>query len=169
MHRLSSSLMRISRRRRKARSSSKIQECRADVRVRESHVCARIGREGVHCRAFVPLVAALKVGNGVDAGVQIGPLIDQAGVNKVEAHVRDATSHGAHVRVGGHRPAEREHGYFFEPTVLTDVRDDMLVMREETFGPVAPIATFDSEDEVLAARQSGGRLGLAAHFYTRGI
>ncbi|HSY80260.1 MAG TPA: NAD-dependent succinate-semialdehyde dehydrogenase [Gemmatimonadaceae bacterium] len=118
--------------------------------------------------AFVPLVAALKVGNGVDAGVQIGPLIDQAGVNKVEAHVRDATSHGAHVRVGGHRPAERDHGYFFEPTVLTDVRDDMLVMREETFGPVAPIATFDSEDEVLE-RANRGPFGLAAYFYTRDL
>ncbi|HXB27592.1 MAG TPA: NAD-dependent succinate-semialdehyde dehydrogenase [Gemmatimonadaceae bacterium] len=118
--------------------------------------------------AFVPLVAALKVGNGVDAGVQIGPLIDQAGVNKVEAHVRDATSHGAHVRVGGHRPAERDHGYFFEPTVLTDVRDDMLVMREETFGPVAPIATFDSEDEVME-RANRGPFGLAAYFYTRDL
>jgi succinate-semialdehyde dehydrogenase / glutarate-semialdehyde dehydrogenase len=118
--------------------------------------------------AFVPLVAALKVGNGVDAGVQIGPLIDQAGVNKVEAHVRDATSHGAHVRAGGHRPAERDHGYFFEPTVLTDVRDDMLVMREETFGPVAPIATFESEDEVMA-RANRGPFGLAAYFYTRDL
>jgi len=118
--------------------------------------------------AFVPVVAALKVGNGVDAGVQIGPLIDQAGVNKVEAHVRDATSHGAHVRVGGHRPAERDHGYFFEPTVLTDVRDDMLVMREETFGPVAPIATFDSEDEVME-RANRGPFGLAAYFYTRDL
>jgi succinate-semialdehyde dehydrogenase/glutarate-semialdehyde dehydrogenase len=118
--------------------------------------------------AFVPLVAALKVGNGVDAGVQIGPLIDQAGVNKVEAHVRDATSHGAHVRVGGQRPAERDHGYFFEPTVLTDVRDDMLVMREETFGPVAPIATFESEDEVLE-RANRGPFGLAAYFYTRDL
>jgi succinate-semialdehyde dehydrogenase / glutarate-semialdehyde dehydrogenase len=118
--------------------------------------------------AFVPLVAALKVGNGVDAGVQIGPLIDQAGVNKVETHVRDATSHGAHVRVGGHRPAERDHGYFFEPTVLTDVRDEMLVMREETFGPVAPIATFDSEDEVLE-RANRGPYGLAAYFYTRDL
>ena len=118
--------------------------------------------------AFVPLVAALKVGNGVDAGVQIGPLIDQAGVNKVEAHVRDATSHGARVRVGGQRPAERDHGYFFEPTVLTDVRDDMLVMREETFGPVAPIATFDSEDEVLE-RANRGPFGLAAYFYTRDL
>jgi succinate-semialdehyde dehydrogenase/glutarate-semialdehyde dehydrogenase len=118
--------------------------------------------------AFVPLVAALKVGNGVDAGVQIGPLIDQAGVNKVEAHVRDATSHGAQVRVGGHRPAERDHGYFFEPTVLTDVRDDMLVMREETFGPVAPIATFESEDEVIE-RANRGPFGLAGYFYTRDL
>jgi succinate-semialdehyde dehydrogenase/glutarate-semialdehyde dehydrogenase len=118
--------------------------------------------------AFVPLVAALKVGNGVDAGVQIGPLIDQAGVTKVEAHVRDAMSHGAHVRVGGRRPAERDHGYFFEPTVLTDVRDDMLVMREETFGPVAPIATFESEDEVIA-RANRGPFGLAAYFYTRDL
>ena len=116
--------------------------------------------------AFVPLVAALKVGNGVDAGVQVGPLIDQAGVNKVEAHVGDATSHGAQVRVGGHRPAG--HGYFYEPTVLTGVSDDMLVMREETFGPVAPIATFESEDEVIE-RANRGPYGLAAYFYTRDL
>jgi succinate-semialdehyde dehydrogenase / glutarate-semialdehyde dehydrogenase len=116
--------------------------------------------------AFTTLVQALTVGNGLDAGVQIGPLIDQAGVNKVEAHVRDATSRGAHVRTGGHRPAGR--GNFFEPTVLTDVSDDMLVMREETFGPVAPIATFDSDDEVLT-RANRGPYGLAAYFYTRDL
>ncbi|HZS61574.1 MAG TPA: NAD-dependent succinate-semialdehyde dehydrogenase [Gemmatimonadaceae bacterium] len=116
--------------------------------------------------AFVPLVQSLKVGNGVDAGVTIGPLIDQAGVNKVETHVADATSHGAHVRIGGHRPSGR--GYFFEPTVLTDVKDSMLVMREETFGPVAPIATFESEDEVIE-RANRGPYGLAGYFYTRDL
>lgn len=116
--------------------------------------------------AFVPLVKALTVGNGVDAGVQVGPLIDQAGVAKVETHVADARSHGAHVRTGGHRPSGR--GYFYEPTVLTDVRDDMLVMREETFGPVAPIATFENEDEVIE-RANRGPYGLAAYFYTRDL
>jgi len=118
-------------------------------------------------KAFVPLVQALKVGNGLDAGVQIGPLIDEAGVAKAEAHVRDAVSRGARVTVGGHRP-DRNGGYFFEPTVLTDVSDDMLVMREETFGPVAPIATFESDDEVLA-RANRGPYGLAGYFYTKDL
>jgi succinate-semialdehyde dehydrogenase / glutarate-semialdehyde dehydrogenase len=118
-------------------------------------------------KAFVSLVQALKVGNGLDAGVQIGPLIDEAGVAKAEAHVRDAVSRGARVTVGGHRP-DRSGGYFFEPTVLTDVSDDMLVMREETFGPVAPIATFESDDEVLA-RANRGPYGLAGYFYTKDL
>jgi succinate-semialdehyde dehydrogenase / glutarate-semialdehyde dehydrogenase len=118
--------------------------------------------------AFTPLVQALKVGNGLDAGVQIGPLIDQAGVNKAENHVRDAVAHGARVAVGGHRPATSNGGFFFEPTILTDVKDDMLVMREETFGPVAPIATFESEDEVIE-RANRGPYGLAAYFYTRDL
>jgi succinate-semialdehyde dehydrogenase/glutarate-semialdehyde dehydrogenase len=118
--------------------------------------------------AFTPLVQALKVGNGLDAGVQIGPLIDQAGVTKAENHVRDAVAHGARVAVGGHRPTTNNGGFFFEPTILTDVRDDMLVMREETFGPVAPIATFESEDEVIE-RANRGPYGLAAYFYTRDL
>ncbi len=118
--------------------------------------------------AFRPLVAALTVGDGMTAGVQVGPLIDGAGLEKVERHVRDAVSRGATVRVGGKRPAGRDQGYFFEPTILTDVADDMLVMREETFGPVAPIAVFESEDEVLE-RANRGPFGLAAYAYTRDL
>jgi succinate-semialdehyde dehydrogenase/glutarate-semialdehyde dehydrogenase len=123
---------------------------------------------GPFTEALRPLVAALKLGNGLDAGVQIGPLIDDAGLKKVESQVTQATAAGARVLVGGHRPATFDRGFFFEPTLLTDVTDDMLVMREETFGPVAPIATFDREDDVLA-RANRGPFGLAAYIYTRDL
>jgi succinate-semialdehyde dehydrogenase / glutarate-semialdehyde dehydrogenase len=118
--------------------------------------------------AFEPLVASLTVGDGMRAGVQVGPLIDAAGVQKVETQVRDAVTHGAHVLVGGARPSDAGAGYFFEPTLLTDVRDEMLVMREETFGPVAPVTTFDHDDEVIA-RANNGPFGLAAYLYTRDL
>jgi succinate-semialdehyde dehydrogenase/glutarate-semialdehyde dehydrogenase len=118
--------------------------------------------------AFEPLVRSLTVGDGMHDGVDIGPLIDAAGVAKVESQVRDAVAHGAQILVGGDRPTDAGAGYFFEPTLLTDVRDDMLVMREETFGPVAPVTTFDHDDEVIA-RANRGPFGLAAYLYTRDL
>ena len=118
--------------------------------------------------AFEPLVRSLTVGDGMHDGVDIGPLIDAAGVAKVESQVRDAVAHGAQILVGGDRPTDVGAGYFFEPTLLTEVRDDMLVMREETFGPVAPVTTFDHDDEVIA-RANRGPFGLAAYLYTRDI
>ena len=118
--------------------------------------------------AFEPLVRALTVGDGMRDGVEIGPLIDAAGVAKVESQVRDAVAHGAQILVGGDRPTDAGAGYFFEPTLLTDVHDDMLVMREETFGPVAPVTTFDHDDEVIA-RANRGPFGLAAYLYTRDL
>jgi succinate-semialdehyde dehydrogenase / glutarate-semialdehyde dehydrogenase len=123
---------------------------------------------GAFTEALRPLVAALKLGNGLDAGVHIGPLIDDAGLKKVEAQVTQATAAGARILVGGHRPSTFDRGYFFEPTILTNVTDDMLVMREETFGPVAPIAAFDREDDVVA-RANRGPFGLAAYIYTRDL
>ena len=123
---------------------------------------------GAFVEAFEPLVAALTVGDGMRDGVQVGPLIDAAGVQKVETQLRDAVTHGAHVLVGGDRPTDAGPGYFFAPTLLTDVRDDMLIMREETFGPLAPVSTFDHDDEVLA-RANRGPFGLAAYLYTRDL
>jgi len=123
---------------------------------------------GAFLEAFEPLVRALTVGDGVRDDVHIGPLIDAAGLAKAESHVRDAVDAGARVRVGGGRPSDAGAGYFFEPTLLTEVGDGMQVMREETFGPVAPVTTFDRDDELLA-RANHGPYGLAAYLYTNDL
>src|SRR6202035_619158 len=101
-------------------------------------------------------------------GVQIGPLIDAAAIEKVEAHVRDAVGSGARVLAGGARPHEVERGYSYAPTLLSGVTDAMRVMREETFGPVAPVAAFETEDEVVR-RANAGPFGLAAYLYTNAL
>ena len=118
--------------------------------------------------ALTPLVRALTVGDGTLDGVQVGPLIDTAGVQKVEAHVRDATTSGARVLVGGSRPPHLTRGNFYAPTLLDGATDTMRVMREETFGPVAPVARFESEAEVLR-RANAGPFGLAAYLYTNDL
>ena len=110
--------------------------------------------------------ATLKVGSGFDAGVQQGPLIDANALAKVEAHVADAVSKGAKVLTGG-KPHERG-GTFYAPTVLANVTNDMLVAREETFGPVAPVFRFASDEEAVAAANST-EFGLAAYFYSRDV
>jgi succinate-semialdehyde dehydrogenase / glutarate-semialdehyde dehydrogenase len=120
--------------------------------------------------AFAARVAALKVGNGLAPETQVGPLIDQAALQKVRSHVADATSNGASVLVGG-QPFETERngsGTFWQPTVLVNATAEMLVAREETFGPVAPLIPFDSEDEVVALANATD-YGLAAYFYSRDI
>jgi len=111
-------------------------------------------------------VKALKVGPGTEAGVTQGPLINDEAVEKVEAHVRDATTHGARVVVGGKRHALG--GTFFEPTVLANVTPDMLIFREETFGPVAPLIRFKDDAEVVALANRT-EFGLASYFYSRDI
>src|SRR5690606_37790864 len=88
--------------------------------------------------------AALKVGNGLDEGVEIGPLVDKDGYDKVVKHVQDAVDKGAKVLVGGDGRAEND-SYFYNPTVLLNASSDMLVMNEETFGPVAPIMSFQTD------------------------
>jgi succinate-semialdehyde dehydrogenase/glutarate-semialdehyde dehydrogenase len=110
--------------------------------------------------------ATLKVGRGSDDGVQQGPLIDAAALAKVEAHVGDALAKGAKVETGGRRHALG--GTFYEPTVLSGVRDSMLVASEETFGPVAPVFRFREDAEVVAAANAS-EFGLAAYFYSRDI
>lgn len=108
----------------------------------------------------------LVVGPGLEGETHQGPLINQAAVDKVERHIADATSNGAKVALGG-----RAHvlgGTFFEPTILTDVTQDMLVAREETFGPVAPIFRFETEDEAIAMANDS-EFGLAAYFYSQNI
>ena len=107
-------------------------------------------------------VKALKVGAGAEDGVMIGPLIDLAGLAKVEDHVADAVAKGARVVLGGKRHARG--GTFFEPTVLADVTTQMKIAREETFGPVAPLFRFQREDEAIAMANDT-EFGLAAYFY----
>ncbi|QCO14111.1 NADP-dependent succinate-semialdehyde dehydrogenase I [Azospirillum brasilense] len=112
-------------------------------------------------------VKALKVGPGLTTeGAQQGPLIDMAAVEKVEDHIRDATEKGARVVLGGKR--HELGGSFFEPTILADVTPAMKVAREETFGPVAPLFRFETEEEAVRMANDT-EFGLAAYFYSRDI
>ena len=111
-------------------------------------------------------VGDLRVGNGLEAGVEQGPLIDEAAVQKVEQHVADATAKGARVACGGQRHSLG--GTFYEPTVLTGVTPDMQIAHEETFGPVAPLIRFTTEDEAIALANATSA-GLASYFYSRDI
>jgi succinate-semialdehyde dehydrogenase/glutarate-semialdehyde dehydrogenase len=115
---------------------------------------------------LVTAVAKLKVGNGQQEGVTQGPLIDQKAVAKVEQHIADAVAKGARILAGGKRHALGQS--FFEPTVLADVTSDMMVAREETFGPMAPLFRFKTDDEVLALANDT-EFGLASYFYSRDI
>lgn len=108
----------------------------------------------------------LKVGNGLEGGVQQGPLIDMRAVEKVEFHIADATQKGAQVVAGGSRHALG--GTFFEPTVLANVTTDMAVSNEETFGPVAPLFRFQDEQQAIDLANNT-EYGLAAYFYSRDI
>ena len=111
-------------------------------------------------------VSKLKVGPGLEAGVDQGPLINEAAVEKVEEHIEDAISKGARVMVGGKR--HPLGGTFFEPTLLADVNTQMKVAREETFGPVAPLFRFETETQAIAMANDT-EFGLASYFYTRDI
>ncbi|HAS6351141.1 TPA: succinate-semialdehyde dehydrogenase [Vibrio vulnificus] len=117
------------------------------------------------CQKLVAKVSALKVGNGFDQGVHIGPLINDAAVAKVVQHVEDAQSKGAQIECGQLPTAGSR---LVQPLVLSGVTDEMLVAQEETFGPMAPLFVFDSEEEVLA-RANNTDFGLAAYFYTQSL
>ncbi len=111
-------------------------------------------------------VGQLRVGPGTQSGVQIGPLIEPAALEKVKTHVSDALAGGAKVLVGGKSHALG--GLFFEPTVMTEVKPSMLVSREETFGPVAPLFRFKTEQEVIGLANNT-EFGLASYFFSRDI
>ena len=118
--------------------------------------------------AFTARVQRLVVAPGFEPGAQIGPLINEPTRKKVHDLVEDSRARGARVLAGGHALTDGAHrtGFFYAPTVLADVTDDMPVCREEIFGPVAPVLTFDTEAEVLQ-RANDTTFGLAAYFYTR--
>lgn len=119
---------------------------------------------------LVAAVRRLCVGDGADAGVDIGPLIDERGFEKVQSHVDDAVAKGAEVLCGGGRAHGEglDKGWFFEPTVLQGCREGMLVAEDETFGPVIPLLDFDADEEVLA-RANATIYGLVAYMYTKDL
>jgi len=134
-------------------------------------VCANrlLVQDGVYddfAQRLSKAVAALKVANGLEDGAQQGPLIDMKAVEKVEEHIEDAVSKGARIVLGGKR--HKLGGSFFEPTVLADVTPKMKVAREETFGPVAPLFRFKTEDEAIHMANDT-EFGLASYFYARDI
>ena len=134
-------------------------------------VCANriLVQDGVYDAFTAKLKVAveeLKVGNGMDSGVTQGPLINAAAVSKVEAHIADALKRGASIVTGGHRHALG--GNFFEPTILANVPSDADIFREETFGPVAPLFRFSTEEEAVRMANDT-EFGLASYFYSRDI
>ncbi|MEZ5477350.1 MAG: NADP-dependent succinate-semialdehyde dehydrogenase [Thiolinea sp.] len=137
----------------------------------QTYVCANrlLVQEGIYDAFAEKLAAAvreLKVGNGLEEGVNQGPLINEAAVCKVEEHIADAVSKGARVVTGGQRHALGHS--FFEPTLLADVTTDMLITHEETFGPVAPLFRFKDEAEAIQMANDT-EFGLAAYFYARDV
>ena len=120
-------------------------------------------------RKLTEKMAAMKVGNGLEEGVSVGPLIGAGAIEKVERHISDAAEQGAKVVLGGQRANDQtEDGYFYQPTVITGATEKMLVANEETFGPVAALFTFDTEEEVIE-RANDTTYGLAGYYYTRDV
>ena len=115
---------------------------------------------------FTQAVSQLKVADGLQQGAELGPLIDEKALNKVEQHITDATAKGAKIALGGQRHALG--GSFFQPTILTDVPATAAVATEETFGPLAPLFKFSDEQQVIEAANAT-EYGLAAYFYTQNI
>jgi succinate-semialdehyde dehydrogenase/glutarate-semialdehyde dehydrogenase len=123
----------------------------------ESSIAGEFGRR------LAERMAALTVGPGTEEGTQVGPLVNQDAVDKVDALVRGAVEQGAEAVVGGVRPDRS--GYYYEPTVLVDVPADAAILQEEIFGPVAPIVTFEDEDEAIRLANAT-EFGLVAYVYT---
>ncbi len=119
---------------------------------------------------FTSRVNRLRAGNGLEDGIGVGPLINEAAIEKIDRQVKDAVEKGARVLAGGHRLMDNglDRGSFYAPTLLADVRPDMLIYREETFGPVAPVITYTDDDDVLAMANDT-QYGLAAYAYTNSI
>lgn len=115
---------------------------------------------------YAAKVAKMTVGNGADEGVVIGPLITEKAVEKVESQIADAVAKGGRILTGGKRHAKG--GSFFEPTVIADATREMTVFREETFGPMAPLIRFETDDEVLEMANDS-EFGLASYFYSRDV
>lgn len=120
----------------------------------------------IFAKKLVEKVRQLNTGDGTQIGVTQGPLINEKAIEKIRYHVADAVSNGAKIALGGNN--HTLGGLYFSPTVLVNVTPDMLVCREETFGPVAPLVVFDTEDEALSIANDSA-YGLAGYFYTRDL
>lgn len=135
-------------------------------------VCISPTRFYVHEDVYAPFAArfaevaqGLRLGRGIDDGVQMGPMANARGLQTIEEMVEDAVGHGASVLAGGRRPPAINRGFFFEPTVLGDVPDDARVMTDEPFGPIAPLTRFRSYEEVIR-RANALPFGLAGYLFT---
>ena len=122
--------------------------------------------QDVFVEKFAQAIQKIKVGNGMEAGSTQGPLIEMAALEKVEKHVADALAKGAKLVTGGKRSSLG--GTFYEPTILANVSNDMLITYEETFGPVAPIIAFENDEDVVKLANTS-QYGLASYFYSRDI
>ncbi len=141
-------------------------------------VCVATNRLFVHedikdvfINALIKKVKEMKVGNGLEENINIGPVINKQGYEKIDEHVRDAVAKGGKIEVGGkgrHEGNNTEGGYFYEPTVISCITDDMLMMTEETFGPVVPVTTFKTEEEVVK-KANDTEYGLAAYLFTESL
>ncbi len=136
------------------------------VCIAANRLLAHVSIANAFAEKLAAACAALRVGNGLEDGVAIGPLISMAAVEKVERHIADAVARGARVLTGGARHALG--GSFFQPTVLDNVSPDSLICHEETFGPVAPVMRFETEEEALNLANATP-FGLASYFYSRDI
>jgi succinate-semialdehyde dehydrogenase/glutarate-semialdehyde dehydrogenase len=115
---------------------------------------------------LVEKVAALKTGHGLDSSTTQGPLVNKGGVDKTKQHVEDAVSKGAKIEIGGAAPDSP--GFFYNPTVLSGVTPEMVVANDETFGPLAPVFAFETEDEVIHMANDT-EFGLAGYFFSKDI
>jgi len=131
-----------------------------------NRIYVQAGVYDAFAKKLAEAVAKTKVGDGLSEDVTFGPLINDKAVAKVEEHISDALAKGAKIETGGKRHALG--GSFFEPTIMTGVTTDMLVTNEETFGPLAPLFKFDTEEEVIALANDT-IFGLASYFYARDI
>lgn len=135
-------------------------------------VCVTPDRFFVHAslhdafvEGFVKRTKKIKLGDGLDESVSMGPLINQGRLSEIDGIVQDAVKAGATIAIGGQRAAVLNEGHFYEPTVLTGVTDEMKVFAEENFGPIAAITTFTDDEEVLA-RANASNMGLSAYAFT---
>jgi succinate-semialdehyde dehydrogenase/glutarate-semialdehyde dehydrogenase len=136
-------------------------------------VCVTPDRFFVHESLHAPFVEgfakrakALKLGHGLEEGTQMGPLINQRRVDAIKKIIADAEARGGKIETGGRRPADKNKGYFFEPTVISNLPDDALAIAEENFGPIAAITSFATAEEVYR-RANAGDFGLSAYVFTR--